>query len=214
MDWRYKHFNQEAVFKASPESVLEAARAVAAESLEGIENTTDGFIAGGHSAWHAAIATFRSMPAPNGTKLTVELLVERAALRGYMLFDVGSHYNGQIDKWFSRISQRLGESPEQVLVSKTTSNLRVQRGCLMGCLVYLLVGTCLVILAIPLDRALFRVSSGSTLGPFGVVASTLGLLAGIAAFLFVMNPDAPASKFIRELLHRKQNKAGHNGDSA
>jgi len=214
MDWRYKHFNQEAVFKASPESVLEAARAVAAESLEGIENTTDGFIARGHSAWHAAIATFRSMPAPNGTKLTVELLVERAALRGYMLFDVGSYYNGQIDKWFSRISQRLGGSPEQVLVSKTTSNLRVQRGCLMGCLVYLLVGTCLVILAIPLDRALFRVSSGSTLGPFGVVASTLGLLAGIAAFLFVMNPDAPASKFIRELLHRKQNKAGHNGDSA
>src|SRR6476659_7120431 len=197
MDWRYKHFNQEAVFKASPESVLEAARPVMAESLEGIENTTDGFIARGHSAWHAAIATFRSMPAPNGTKLTVELLVERAALRGYMLFDVGSYYNGQIDKWFSRISQRLGESPEQVLVSKTTSNLRVQRGCLMGCLVYLLVGTCLVILAIPLDRALFRVSSGSTLGPFGVVASTLGLLAGIAAFLFVMNPNAPASTFIR-----------------
>ena len=208
MDWKFKHFNQEAVFKASPESVLEAARAVVAESLEGIENTTEGFIARGYSAWRAAIATFRIMPAPEGTKLTVELLVERAALRGYMLFDVGSYYNGQIDKWFSGISQRLGEIPEQILVRKTTSNIRVQRGCLMGCLVYLLVGTCLAILAIPLDRALFRGASGATLGPFGVVASALGLLAGVAAFLYVTNPDAPASKFVRERLHR-----GHHGDS-
>jgi len=214
LDWKYKHFNQEAVFKASPENVLEAARAIVTESLEGIENTTDGFIARGYSAWHAAIATFRIMSAPEGTKVAVELLVERAAMRGYMLVDIGSYYNGQIDKWFSRISQRLGETPEQILVSKTTSNLRIRRGCLMGCLVYLVAGTCLTILAIPLDHALFRGSSGSTLGPFGVVASAFGLLAAVAALLYVMNPDAPASKFIRERLHRKQNKAGHNGNSA
>jgi hypothetical protein len=213
MDWKYKHFNQEAVFKALPENVLEAARAVLTESLGGIENTADGFIAQGYSAWHAAIATFRIAPAPEGTKVAIELLVERAALRGYMLVDIGSYYNGQIDKWFSGISQRLAETPEEILVSKTTSNLRVQRGCLMGCLVYLLAGTCLTILAIPLDRSLFRASSGSTLGPFGVVASALGLLAGVAAFLYVMNPEARAAKFIREQLHRTQNKAGHDGDS-
>jgi len=208
MDWKYKHFNQEAIFKAPLESVLQAARTVIAESLEGIENTTDGFIARRYSAWHSAIATFRITPAAEGTKVAVELLVERAAMRGYMLVDIGSYYNGQIDKWFSGISQRLGEIPEQILVSRTTSNVRAQRGCLMGCLVYLLVGTCLAILAIPLDRALFRGASGATLGPFGVVASALGLLAGVAAFLYVTNPDAPASKFVRERLHR-----GHHGDS-
>ena len=202
MDWKYKHFNQEAIFKAPLESVLQAARTVIAESLEGIENTTDGFIARGYSAWHSAIATFRITPAAEGTKVAVELLVERAAMRGYMLVDIGSYYNGQIDKWFSGIAQRLGETPEQILVSKTTSNLRVQRGCLMGCLIYLLVGTCLTIVAIPLDRTFSGGSSGSSLGPFGVVASALGLLAGVVAFLYVMNPDASSSKFIRERLHR------------
>lgn len=213
MDWKYKHFNQEAIFKAPPESVLEAARLVAAESFDGIEDTPDGIIARGHSAWHSAMATFRITPTQDGTRVAVELLVERAAMRGYMLFDVGGYYNGQIDKWFSGISQHLGDTPEQILVSKTTSNLRVQRGCLTGCLVYFVVGTCLSILAIPLDRALFRGSSGSPLGALGVAASTLGLLAGIAAFLYVMNPDASASKSIRERLHRSQKKAGHNGDS-
>ena len=33
MDWQYKHFTQEAVFSASRESLLEAARAVVAESF-------------------------------------------------------------------------------------------------------------------------------------------------------------------------------------
>lgn len=49
MDWKYKHFNQEAIFIASVESVLQAARAVMAESLGGIEDTSDGFVARGHS---------------------------------------------------------------------------------------------------------------------------------------------------------------------
>jgi hypothetical protein len=125
MDWKYKHFNQAAIFTASRESVLEAARVVVAESLGGIADTTDGFVARGHSAWHAAIATFRITPAPSGTQVAVELLVERSALRSYMLFDVGGYYNGQIDKWFSGIAERLGGTQAQTLVSKTTSNLRV-----------------------------------------------------------------------------------------
>ncbi len=206
MDWKYKHFNQEAVFKASPASVLEAARAVVAESLEGIGDTADGFVGRGYSAWHAAIATFRITPAPDGTKVAVELLVERAAMRGYMLFDIGGYYNGQIDKWFSGISQRLAGTQEQILVSKTTSNVKVQRGCLSGCLVYLIVGACLGIMAIPLDRALFPHSSGSFPGPISIVASVIGLFAGVIAFVYVMYPDASTSKFIRERLQRTQNK--------
>jgi hypothetical protein len=213
MDWKYKHFRQEAILKASRESVLEATRSVMAESLGGILDTPDGLVARGHSAWHTAVATFIITPIPDGTRVVVELLVERAAARGYMLFDVGGYYNGQIDKWFSGILQHLGGAQEQTLVSKSTSNLRVWRGCLAGCLVYLVTGTCLGILAIPFSRVQFPQFSGPFEGPFGILASTLGLFAGVAAFLYVLYPDASASKFVRERLHRTRDKKKSNGDN-
>jgi hypothetical protein len=205
MDWKYKHFNQEAIFKASREDVLEAARTVVSEALGGIEDTADGFVARGDSAWHSAIATFRITPTPDETRLAVELLVERAAMRGYMLVDIGGYYNSQIDKWFSGIAQRLGGTSEQILVSKTTHDSSVQRGCLMGCLVYLIVGVCLVIFAIPLDHELFSQNSGSA-GPLSLLASSIGLLAGVGTFLYVRYPDASASKSIRERLQRTQKR--------
>lgn len=206
MDWKYKHFNHQAIFRAPREGVLSAARAVVAESLESIEDTADGFAARGFAAIHPAVATFRLTPAPGGTQLTVELLVQRAAMRGYMLWDVGDYYNGQIDKWFTAISQRLGDSQEQILVSKTTSDVKVRHGLRAGCLVYLIVGACLGILAIPLNRSLFAQSSGSNQAPLSIVASGIGLLAGVAAFLYVVYPEAPASKFIRGRLRRTQSK--------
>jgi hypothetical protein len=206
MDWKYKHFNQAAIFKAAPESVLEAARASVVGSLGDIEDTPEGFVGRGYGAWHAEIATFRITPAADGAKLAVELLVERAAMRGYMLFDIGGYYNGQIDKWFSSITRHLSGTDEQVLVNKTTSNSRVSKGLLAGCLVNIIVGACLVLLAIPLDRAVFPQSSGANQGPFSAVASIIGLLAGVAAFLYVMYPDAPAAKFLRERLQRTRNK--------
>ncbi len=206
MDWKYKHFNQEATFKALPESVLQAARASLAEALGDIEDTPDGFVARGYGAWHAEIATLRVTPLPEGTKLAVELRVERAAMRGYMLFDIGGYYNGQIDKWFSSITRRLAGADEQVLVNKTTTSSKVPRGLLAGCLVNLIVGACLVIIAIPLDRALFPQASAASQGPFSVVASILGLLAGVAVFLYVVYPDAPAARFIRKHLQRTPKK--------
>ena len=206
MDWKYKHFNHEAIYKASRESVLEAARAVMAESFEGILDTTDGFEVRGYGAWHAEIATLHITPAPDGTKVAVELLVERAAMRGYMLVDIGGYYSGQIDKWFSRISQHLGSAQEEILVSKTTSNVKVQRGCLTGCLVYLIVGACLGFLAFSLNRVLFPQSSGSIPGLISIVAAVIGFFAGLIAFLYVTNPDASTSKFIRNRLQRTQNK--------
>jgi hypothetical protein len=206
MDWKYKHFNQEAIFKAMPESVLEAARASVAESLGGIEDTPDGFVGRGYGAWHAEIATFHITPASDGTRLAVELLVERAAMREYMLVDIGGYYNGQIDKWFSSITRRLAGAPEQILVDKTTSNSKVRQGCFAGCLVYLIVGACLALAAIPLDRALFPQSTGASMGPVSALATALGLLAGVAAFLYVMYPDAPATKFIRDRLQKIRNK--------
>jgi len=206
MDWKYKHFNQAAIFKASRESVLEAARAVVAESLGGIEDTGDGFTARGYSAWHAAIVTFRITTTPDGTRAAVEMLVERAAMRGYMLFDVGGYYNSRIDQWFSGITQRLEGHQELTLVSKTTSNVKVQQGCLLGCLVYLIVGAGLGILAIALDRVLFPQFSGSNPGPMTILASIIGLLAGVLAFLYVANPDSSVSQLMKRQLQRIQHK--------
>ncbi len=206
MDWKYKHFNQQATFKAPRESVLEAARRVVAESLEEIEDTADGFVAHGYGVWHAQIATFHITPDPDGTKLAVELLVERASMRGYMLVDIGGYYNGQINKWFLSISQHLGGTQELVLVHKTTSDSRAARGCLTGCLVNLIVGACLVLFAIPLDRALFPQASGPFQGPVSVLASAIGFLAGVTAFIYVVVPDAPVSRFIRKRLQRFQTR--------
>lgn len=206
MDWKYKHFDQEAIFKAPPESVAEAARAVVTASPGKIEDTSDGFVAQGSGWWNTQTATFHIMPDPAGTKVAVELLVERASMRGYMLVDIGGYYNGQIDKWFTGISRRLEGNPDQILVSKTTSNNTVQRGCLFGCLVYLVVGACLGTLAIALDHALFPNISASIPGPLTVAASILGLIAGLLAYLYVARPDAATSRFLRERLQGIQNK--------
>jgi len=205
VDWTYKHFNQAAVFGAPRERVLEAARAVAADAFGSLEDTADGFVARGGRGWHVTSAAFRLTPAAEGTRLAVELLAQRAAMRGYMLVDVGGYYDGQIDKWFSAIAQRLGGAPEQILVSKTTASLKVRRGCFAGCLVYLVVGACLAFLAIPLDHALFSQAAGSGPGPLSLAASSIGLLIGIAAFLLVIYPDAPASKAIRARLPGSRN---------
>ncbi len=98
MDWKYEHFKQEAVFNAPIQSVLEAARAEAVGSRDQIEETPDGFIARGHSGWHATTATFRAASVTTGTQLMVELLVERYSIWGYILFDPFGFYNAQIDR--------------------------------------------------------------------------------------------------------------------
>lgn len=124
MDWKNKRFGREAIFQAQRDLVLEAARSFAAESLVGWQftDTADGFEASGTSASHAATAKFRIEPAPFGTKVAVTLLVERAGPLGFMLFDVGGYYDGQIRKWLDGIrwhlhrgltSEARQESPEQ-----------------------------------------------------------------------------------------------------
>ncbi len=204
MDWRYEHFNQEAVFNAPIRSVLEAARAVASGTNEQIEETADGFIARGRSGWHATTATFRAASVPNGTQLRVELLVERYSLWGYMLFDPFGFYGAQIDRWFSDIAQRLDPAGQQALVSKSTMSYRIQRGCLAGCLVWLVAVACLGVAGAAADAALFPQSSNSTPGPFSPVASLVALLAGVLTFLYVRFPEGPVANFIRSQLGRKQ----------
>jgi hypothetical protein len=108
MDWKYKHFHQERVFPASPDVVSEAARPFMAESLGWkITDTPDGFTAQGYSFSHGAIAHLHIQSAGGGTRVAVELLVERAGWRGFMLFDVGGYYNIQIRKWLDGIQWSL-----------------------------------------------------------------------------------------------------------
>ena len=130
MDWKYKHFHQERVFAASRDVVTEAARAFMAESLgwqvtnfalraqggrdvRAPSDASDGFTAQGYSFFHRAIANFQIQSAAggalseSGTKVAIELLVERAGWRGYMLFDVGGYYNIQIRKWLDGIQWSL-----------------------------------------------------------------------------------------------------------
>src|ERR1700738_1743007 len=108
MDWKYKHFRQERVFPAQCDDVTEAARTLIAESLGWqVTDTPDGFTAQGQSFSHRAIANLRIQTAGAGTKVTVELLVERAGWRGFMLFDVGGYYNIQIRKWLDGVQWSL-----------------------------------------------------------------------------------------------------------
>jgi len=191
MDWHYKHFTQEAVFSAERESVLEAARAVMAESLGPVEDTADGFVAQGRSGWHAATATGRIEPAPDGTRIVIELKVVRAAGRGFMLVDAGGYYDIQLRRWLSRIAARLGQPP----VSRSQPPL--QQGCLAGCVVYVVVGAGLAFLAIPLDRLVFLPPSSPLPGPAMLAASSIGFFAGVAAFLYVRYPDASIWSAVR-----------------
>lgn len=202
MDWKYKHFNHEAVYNAPINDVLETARAVVGESFGQIENTAEGFVARGHSAWHSATATFRVGSVATGTRLGVELLVERASGRGYMLWDVGGYYIAEIDKWFSAIAERLGQSGAPALVSKSTSRVRWQRSCLAGCAVWFAAALCLGMAGTALDQSLFPRLPSTSYGPFTTIASVLGLLAGIGGFVYVAYPESSFAKSVRGWLGR------------
>src|SRR2546421_5700170 len=104
MDWKYKHFHQERVFPAPRDLVTEAARTFMTESLGWqITNTPEGLTAEGYSFSHQAMAHLHFESAADGTRVAIELLVERAGWRGFMLFDAGGYYNIQDRKWLDGI---------------------------------------------------------------------------------------------------------------
>ncbi len=205
MDWTYKHFTEEAVFNAPVRSVLEAAREVVSGTGYQIEENADGFTAQGSSGFHATTATFRASSVAGGTQLTVELLVRRySALWGFSLWDPFRFYGAHIDKWFAGIAKRLGPSEDEAIVSKSTMSYRVQRGCLAGCLTWLLAGACLGIAGAAADQAVFPQLGSSTLGPFAAVASLVALAIGVLTFLYVRYPEGSVARYVRSHLPRKQ----------
>lgn len=145
MDWKNKNFEREVVFQAQRDLVFEAARSFAAEALVGwqITDTADGFEARGSSASHVATGKFRIEPAPFGTKVSVTLLVERAGPLGFMVFDVGGYYDGQLRKWLDGIQehlqQRLTPAPPQEssgqggrAIPKATGARPLYMGCIVA----------------------------------------------------------------------------------
>jgi len=146
MDWKYKHFHQERVLAASRDLVTEAARTFMAESLGWqVTDTPDGFSAQGYSFTHRAIANLWIQSAAggasseSGTRVAVELLVERVGWRGYMLFDVGGYYNIQIRKWLDGIQWTLhqkltgshDESTNPLVVAQNKPAACIFNGCLV-----------------------------------------------------------------------------------
>jgi hypothetical protein len=145
MDWKYKHFHQERFFPAPGDVVRQAARGFMGESLGWkIADTPDGFTAQGYSFSHRAIANLHFQSAAggasleSGTRVAVELLVERAGWRGFMLFDVGGYYNIQVRKWLDGIQwslhQKLNgthdESTNPLVLAENKRAAYVFNGCL------------------------------------------------------------------------------------
>jgi hypothetical protein len=143
LDWKYKHFAQEAVLQAQPEAVMQAAGEFLAEALASwkISDTAEGLEAKGRCAGHKATAKFHIEPASGGSKLVVTLLVERAGPLGFMLFDVGGFYDHQINHWLKGIQTYLQHGPTSASAQES-AELRKQavaqsrRGerLLLGCI--------------------------------------------------------------------------------
>jgi len=109
MDWTYKHFHGEQVYRQAPDEVLAAARAYVGETLVwASEDAPGGFTARGISFSHRVIAEFRaSRTEGGGTRLSVELAAKRFGYMEFMIWDVGGYYSGQIRRWFDEIGDRL-----------------------------------------------------------------------------------------------------------
>jgi hypothetical protein len=157
MDWKYKHFHQERVYPAQRELVAEAARSFMGESLGWqVTDTADGFTAQGHGFSHRAIANLRIQSAAggasseSGTRVAVELLVERAGGRGFMLFDVGGYYNIQIRKWLDGIQwslhQKLTGTHDESTNPLVVANNKPAACIFNGCLAFIVVMFALYVL--------------------------------------------------------------------
>lgn len=101
-----------------------------------------------------------------GTDVYVELLVERAGVTGFMLFDVGGYYNIQIRHWLDGIQALLHD---QLTESQHTSSVAAPpppnraAACLFnGCLAFIGLGFGLYLL-ITLISAVIGLATGNLL---------------------------------------------------
>ena len=188
MDWKYKHFHQERIFPAERDLVFDAARAFMRESLGWqVTDMPEGFTAQGYSFSHQAIANLHIQSAGAGTKVAVELLVERAGWRGFMLFDVGGYYNIQIRKWLDGIQWSLhqkltgghDESTNPLVLAANKPSAYIFNGCLafivvMFALYFLITFICAAVGL--LTGTLYLWGRGGTLAVHGIPARIVSAL--------------------------------------
>ena len=188
MDWKYKHFYQERVFPASRDVVTDAARTFMTESLGWkITDTPEGFTAEGYSFSHRAIANLNFRTVADGTRVAIELRVERAGWRGYMLFDVGGYYNIQIRKWLDGIQWSIhqeltgtrDESQNPLVLAENKPAAYIFNGCLM--LIVLMFGLYFLVTFISaivgvITGNLYLYGRGGTLVVHGILARMVSAL--------------------------------------
>jgi hypothetical protein len=191
MDWKYKHFQQERVFPATRDDVSEAARTFMAGSLGWkITDTPDGFTAQGYSFSHAALAHLGFQSAGSGTKVAVELLVERAGWSGFMLFDVGGYYNLQIRKWLDGIQwalhQKLTGSQDESTNPLVLAEKKPAAYLFNGCLVFIVVMFALYFLVTFICAVVGLITGHLYLWGRGGTVAVHGILARIVSALILM----------------------------
>jgi hypothetical protein len=124
--------------------------------------------------------------------VAVELLVERAGWRGFMLFDVGGYYNIQIRKWLDGVQWSLhqkltgshDESTNPLVVAQKKPAACIFNGCLMFIVVmfaiYVLVTFICAVVGL-ITGNLYLLGRGGTLaihGIWGRIVSALILMFG------------------------------------
>jgi len=208
MDWKYKHFHQQRLFAGLRAEVFEAARVVMTDSLGWtVSETPDGFTAQGFSFGHAGIANFHFRSQGDGTAVDVELLVERAGLTGFMLFDVGGYYNTQIRKWLDAIQvsvrQNVAGQPAPttapILQPPNKGAARVFHGCLLliavGIGLYFLITLIEAIIGLTTGNLVLMGRSGNITvhGPVARVISALILGFGVWIIWRIKKKPRPRS---------------------
>ena len=207
MDWKYKHFHQQREFQSSREVVFEAARAIMADSLGWrVAETAEGLTAEGSSFAHTAMANFRIQSTANGTRVEIDLLVERAGAAGFMLFDVGGYYNIQIRKWLEGIqsttrAKLAGQEipPHPPLQPQNKTAARAFHGCLIFIAVtfglYFLITFICAVIGLATGN-LYLMGRGGTLavhGPVARIVSALILIFGAWIVWRIMRPRRSAA---------------------
>lgn len=152
MDWKYKYFKQEAVFQAETGIVREALHAFAKDWLNDwkVSETWDGLEAKSPPGFRSGTAKFRIEPALGGTKVAIEMQVQRAASLGLMVFDFGGYYDGQIRKWLQALpwwiqqkqaaaTQSAGQHGKSVPAGPPIPKPERHTDRLMGCVTILIV---------------------------------------------------------------------------
>lgn len=80
--------------------------------------------------------------------------------------------------------------------NQTKEKPRLKAGCLSGCLVYIVIGIILGGIGMGIDSVIF--GSDIEQGPFFSVGVIIGIMAGIIAFFYKINPDSKMSIWIKE----------------